>query len=240
MAGDELARDGMAKDAEPVGSQKDASEAPDAQDLPGEDLKSGAEQGEAEGGAAWQADLERLEQTVALLRDEVERWRKQAVDWQNQYLQLQTDFRRYRQRMQDEATRLRERVTGDVIGRLLPVLDDLERAAEAAREHDITKAREALVQGVDMVRANFYQALQQFGLAPVETQATRFDPSVHEAVGFEITRELPDGYILRETRRGYRLGEHVLRPAQVIVAKSPESTDGGQESPGEPAQPAGD
>lgn len=226
----------MVRDDEPTKDEKDMKDTDGVNEAQAVDerAEAGAKAEETVSAEAviesLRAEVDRLSAENAALRNDVEKFRKLGAEWQNQYLQLQADFRRHRQRTQEEAARLRERAAESLIGRLLPVFDDLERAAGAARDHDVTVAREALVQGVDMVRAGLYQVLQQAGLTPVETVAARFDPNIHEAVGFEITDKVPDGYVLQETRRGFRLGERLLRPAQVIVARSPGTDTEGQAS----------
>jgi molecular chaperone GrpE len=100
---------------------------------------------------------------------------------------------------------------------LLPVLADLERALEAAEEHEEAKLEE----GVRLVHRELRDALSKEGLVEVETDG-EFDPHVHEALLTQPSEE-DDGVILQVIQKGYRLGDRVLRPARVVVSQgSPE------------------
>lgn len=203
-------------------SEKEAVAAPPSP--PGE--AAGSQVPEANGEEIdYRARAAELEAENEKLRQEVERLRGLAGEWQIKYRELESDFRRLRVRTQEEISSIRERAAEKLISRLLPVLDDLERASAAARGHDAMAARQALTEGVEMILANLRQVLEEEGLSPVAAEAGLFDPEIHEAVGYEITDEVPHGTVLRAIRRGYRLRDHLLRPASVIVARgqAPES-----------------
>jgi molecular chaperone GrpE len=98
---------------------------------------------------------------------------------------------------------------------LLPVLDDLERALEAAEEHEEAK----LEDGVRLVHRQLAETLRKEGLAEIETDGV-FDPHVHEALLAQPGGdEVESGHVLQVLQKGYRLGDRVLRPARVIVAE---------------------
>jgi molecular chaperone GrpE len=99
------------------------------------------------------------------------------------------------------------------------VLDDLERALAAAEEHEEAKLEE----GVRLVHRELADALQREGLAEIETNG-RFDPHVHEALLAQPS-EAEEGSVIEVVQKGYRLGDHVLRPARVVVA-GPREDDG--------------
>jgi molecular chaperone GrpE len=96
---------------------------------------------------------------------------------------------------------------------LLPVLDDLERALEAAAQHEEAKLEE----GVQLVQRELRDALTKEGLVEIETNG-RFDPHVHEALLSQPSEE-DDGAILEVIQKGYRLGDRVLRPARVVISQ---------------------
>ena len=106
------------------------------------------------------------------------------------------------------ASRANERLVKE----LLPVLDDLERALEAANEHEEAKLEE----GVRLVHRSLAAALEKQGLAEIETNG-RFDPHVHEALLAQPS-EAEEGSVVQVLQKGYRLGDHVLRPARVVVS----------------------
>jgi molecular chaperone GrpE len=78
-----------------------------------------------------------------------------------------------------------------------------------------------------LVHENLVKALRDFGLEPIEAAHEGFDPSIHEALMHQPTDEMPPGRVMEQVTRGYRLRERVLRPARVIVSKTPDGTTGG-------------
>ena len=124
------------------------------------------------------------------------------------------DFDNYRKRAARDQQSLATRAAERLVGTLLPVLDDLERALEAAEEHEEAKLEE----GVRLVHRELAQALRNEGLEEVPTDGT-FDPHVHEALMARPDEEREPGAILDVFQKGYRLGDRVLRPARVVVAE---------------------
>jgi molecular chaperone GrpE len=141
---------------------------------------------------------------------EVERERDEHLD---DLKRVAAEFENYRKRVaRDQATppaRAHERLVKE----LLPVLDDLERALEAASEHQEGKVEE----GVRLVQRELQEALGKEGLVEIETNGN-FDPHVHEAL-LSQPSEQDDGAILEVLQKGYRLGDRVLRPARVVVSQ---------------------
>jgi molecular chaperone GrpE len=133
---------------------------------------------------------------------------------------LQADFENYRKRAQRDQDSLVARAGERIVKELLPVLDDLERAIEAANQHEEAK----LEDGVKLVHRQLEQLLEKEGLAPVETDG-RFDPHVHEALLTQPS-EADEGAVIEVLQKGYRLGDRVLRPARVVVA-GPKEAPGG-------------
>jgi molecular chaperone GrpE len=100
---------------------------------------------------------------------------------------------------------------------LLPVLDDLERAEEAAREHRTRSVEE----GVALVARSFAEVLRKEGLEEVATDG-KFDPHVHEAL-LSQPSEAEEGSVIEVLQKGYRLGDRVIRPARVVIASAPKA-----------------
>jgi molecular chaperone GrpE len=123
------------------------------------------------------------------------------------------EFENYRKRVARDQESLAARAHERLVKELLPVLDDLERALEAAAEHEEAKLEE----GVRLVRRELSEALAKEGLREVETNG-RFDPHVHEAL-LSQPSDRDDGAILEVIQKGYRLGDRVLRPARVVVSQ---------------------
>jgi molecular chaperone GrpE len=130
------------------------------------------------------------------------------------YLRLAADFDNYRKRVAREHAELTQRANERLLHELLPVLDDLERALEAAAEHEEVKLEE----GVKLVHRSFLALLERHGLSEIETNGA-FDPYVHEALLAQPAEDAEEGSVLQVLQKGYRLGDRVLRPARVIVAE---------------------
>jgi molecular chaperone GrpE len=141
----------------------------------------------------------------------------QVTRERDEYLQLlqrvQADFENFRKRTVREQERLVSHAHERLVRELLPVLDDLERALEAAERHEEAQ----LVEGVQLVQKALRQALAKEGLAEIPTDGA-FDPHVHEALLTQPGGDAEPGSVLEVVQRGYRIGDKVVRPARVIVA----------------------
>jgi molecular chaperone GrpE len=123
---------------------------------------------------------------------------------------VQAEFDNYRKRAaRDQQSRL--------VKELLPVLDDLERALEAAEAHEEAKLEE----GVALVTRSFADVLRKEGLEEVPTEG-KFDPHVHEAL-LSQPSEAEEGAVIEVLQKGYRLGDRVIRPARVVIASAPKA-----------------
>jgi molecular chaperone GrpE len=126
---------------------------------------------------------------------------------------LKAEFDNYRKRTARDQDALVARASERLVFALLPVLDDLGRALEAAEQHEEAKLEE----GVRLVHRALADALAREGLLEIETDG-KFDPNVHEAL-LAQPAEVESGTVLDVVQKGYRLGDRVLRPARVIVAE---------------------
>jgi molecular chaperone GrpE len=124
------------------------------------------------------------------------------------------EFENYRKRAARDQENLAARAAERLVRELLPVLDGLERALEAAEEHEEAKLEE----GVRLVHRQLAEALRKEGLQEVPTEGD-FDPHVHEALMARPDEGREAGGILDVVQKGYRIGERVIRPARVIVAE---------------------
>ena len=127
---------------------------------------------------------------------------------------VQADFENYRKRAVREQERLVAHAHERLVRELLPVLDDLERALEAAERHEEAQ----LIEGVKLVEKSLRASLAKEGLAEIDTDGP-FDPHVHEALLTQPSDASASGSILEVVQRGYRFGDRVVRPARVIVAE---------------------
>ncbi len=156
--------------------------------------------------ARLQAELEartaELESSRAEARENFERWARSQADFDN--------FRRRSRQEREEVTRF---AAEGLLLDLLPVLDNLERAMNADAQAETWK------QGVEMTVRQLLAALQSHGLSPIEALGQPFDPNLHEAVMQLDSDEHDEGTVLGEVRRGYRLGDRVIRPSLVQVSR---------------------
>ena len=127
---------------------------------------------------------------------------------------LAADFDNYRKRAVRDQQAFAARAAERLVAKLLPVLDDLERALDAAEHHEEAK----VLEGVEMTRSALANALTSEGVEEIVAEGI-FDPHVHEALLAQPAEGVEPGSIIQVVQRGYRLGDAVLRPARVIVAE---------------------
>ena len=136
--------------------------------------------------------------------------------------QLQTETDATRQRLNRAADERALRDKADFIAGLLPVLDNLQRATEAA---DTGGAPEVIAEGLRRTAASFESALAAAGVEPIEAVGESFDPELHEAIETAEVSAEDEGKVLSEHARGYRIGERLLRPARVKVGRYSEKAN---------------
>jgi molecular chaperone GrpE len=154
-----------------------------------------------------------LEEQVSSLEERAALLEKERDEHLDHLKRVAAEFDNYRKRVARDQQSLAARAHERLVKELLPVLDDLERALEAASEHEEAKLEE----GVRLVHRELQEALAKEGLQEIETNG-RFDPHVHEAL-LSQPSERDDGAILEVLQKGYRLGDRVLRPARVVVSE---------------------
>jgi molecular chaperone GrpE len=151
--------------------------------------------------------------TKAELEERLAEIERERDEYLNDLKRVAADFENYRKRVARDQEGLVARAHERIVKELLPVLDDLERALEAAAEHEEAKLEE----GVRLVHRELVEALAREGLVEVETDGP-FDPHVHEAL-LSQPSEREDGLVIEVLQKGYRLGDRVLRPARVVVSQ---------------------
>ena len=184
-------------------------------DFTTEDLfgSGGVETDETAGGPATaeliatRAELKRVEAENAELKDRLAR--------------RQADFENYRKRVERERSETYNRVVADVAAKLLPVLDNLKRALDSEASVEASESDEFrhFLSGVDLIYKQLNGVLDALGVKPIAAVGEQFDPHVHEAVTAEATDEYEPDTVMQEIVAGYRLGDKLIRPALVKVAK---------------------
>ena len=155
---------------------------------------------------------------LAELRSELEETKAQATEYLDGWQRAQAEFANYRKRQEAEWAQMRARATADILQKILPAVDDLERALSASPDDmDQSTWRE----GITMIKAKLDTIFESEGVTSIETAGQPFDPTYHEAVTYEEADGYEEGQIIGEVQKGYMLGERILRPALVRVAKAP-------------------
>ena len=138
-------------------------------------------------------------------------------DYIQQYKGAASEFEESRARARRDVAKEVERGKRAILVELLEIVDNLDRAIESGKD---ARTVDVLVHGVEMVRQQFLQRLEGFGIQPIQPLHQPFDPDLHEAIAVvPATRAEDDEKVLGVIRRGYRIGDEVLRPAQVAVGR---------------------
>jgi molecular chaperone GrpE len=153
--------------------------------------------------------LEELKQRAAKADEHWDRLLRTTADFDN--------FRKRAAREKQEAIRF---ANESLMEKLLPVLDSFEMALSAANKADAS-GLESLQAGIGLVQQQLRSVLADAGLELVDATGKTFDPNLHEAVSQQETKDAPEGHVVQQLRKGYKLKDRLLRPATVIVAKQP-------------------
>ncbi|MCS6858943.1 MAG: nucleotide exchange factor GrpE [Abditibacteriales bacterium] len=163
-----------------------------------------------------------LQQQLEELQRELNMLREQNQELNDQYLRALADMENARRRHLRELADRQQFANERLINDLLPVLDNLERALEAASH---TQNNEGLKEGVELTARQFLAVLMSYGVSPIDAIGQPFNPALHEAVGQVETDEHPEGIIAAELQRGYVLHGRTLRPSRVMVAQRKVTSD---------------
>ncbi len=154
---------------------------------------------------------------VTALRQQVETLQAQVDEYLDDLRRERAAFQNYKKRQENERAELRQMAQAGLLVQLLPVLDDFERALEAIPADE---ADQAWVEGVALIYRKLRTILENTGVQEIQVQAGQaFDPFIHQAVTHEEHDDHDEGEIIAVVQKGYKLGERVLRPAMVRVAK---------------------
>lgn len=165
-------------------------------------------------------------QTVTLSAEEYGVLMAQIEELRDRYLRAAADFDNFRKRAEKEKENIICYANEKLIGDLLPILDNLERALSADREGTSV---ESILEGVHMISGQLHSVLKACGLEPVQSVGSEFDPQVHEAVGVLPSENHEEGTVVSEFQKGYRLKGKVLRHSMVHVAGQPGGSSTGEE-----------
>jgi molecular chaperone GrpE len=133
-------------------------------------------------------------------------------------LRSQADFENYKKRSAREKEEAVKYANSALLERLIHIVDNFELGLEAARSEGETSP---VFSGMSMVLKQLMDFLTEQGLQPIDATGEKFDPNLHEAIAHEPSEQFPEGVVIRQTRRGYRMKDRLLRPSSVVVSSGP-------------------
>lgn len=152
---------------------------------------------------------------VAALRQELAEVKAQEAEYLDGWQRARAELSNARKRFQREREQTYANAKGDALTQVLPIVDDFERALETMPEHlsDLT-----WTEGIVLIQRNLERLLAQSGATAIEAVGQEFDPFLHEALTHEPSETVPEGQVIAELQKGYRMGDRVLRPSVVRVS----------------------
>ncbi len=164
---------------------------------------------------AYNKNEEQAEKDVQSLEEELKTLRSQLEDEKSRHLRTRADFDNFRKRMEREAEAKRTNAKKEILLDLLKYLDYFDQARKQVQDP-------AAAKGLDIMARQLHELLHKHEVRPIECLGQPFDPEEHEGVGYIATAEHPEGCVAEELCCGYKLGDTLLQPARVMVAKNPE------------------
>ncbi len=161
------------------------------------EIRDGADETEGDPHATLQADLDRFRDLA---------------------LRSQADFDNYKKRAAREKEDAIKYANSSLLERLTAILDNFELGLSAAKSEG---ENSPIYAGMSMVMKQLTDFLAENGLQPIAAEGAKFDPNLHEAIAHEASAQVPEGIVIRQTRRGYRLKDRLLRPSSVVVSSGP-------------------
>ena len=154
-----------------------------------------------------------LSAEVEALKKQLEEAEARVSEYKDSWMRSQAEFQNYKKRIERDNDMLRAHMKGDIVKKILPVLDDLERALQNR------PADESWANGIELIARKFQSVLESEGIKRIEAEGKEFDPNFHEAISNEPNDEVESGHVIAVVQNGYMLGERVIRPALVRVAQ---------------------
>lgn len=136
-----------------------------------------------------------------------------VIEYKDGWARAQAEFQNYKKRVERDNDLMRSSMKGDIIKKVLPALDDLERALQNRPADD------AWANGIELIARKMQNILDSEGLTRIQAKGVAFDPNFHEAISHEPSDEVESGFVIDVVQNGYVIGERVLRPALVRVAQ---------------------
>jgi molecular chaperone GrpE len=202
----------MSKKKSKEAEERLAEEVPETKE---EKKETEGESPELEEALAEAEPAEEVDELVAL-RQELEEQKAKAAEYLDGWQRARAEFANYRKRIEKEQEDMIKSANGAFITRLLPVMDDFERAFQTL---PLDLMGMTWLEGITLIQRKLQMLLAQEGVTVIETEGRLFDPTLHQAVTHEESEEHEEGQIIGEVQKGYKIGDKVLRPSLVRVAK---------------------
>jgi molecular chaperone GrpE len=203
----------MKKRSEEKTKQEEAKTPMDQADgLPQEDSAPIQEEADAEDEQPTAAFKEEYQQ----LEKDLEQSRQQATQNLEGWQRERAEFSNYKRRIEREQAQMAQNITAEVIRKYLVILDDLERALKARPEEG---EGAAWAQGIELIYRKLQNVLEAEGVIRIQAETEMFNPNVHEAISHEESPDHESGDIIEVVQQGYKIGERIIRPALVRVAR---------------------
>jgi molecular chaperone GrpE len=156
---------------------------------------------------------EQVSTEVEALKKQLEETEAKVSEFKDSWLRSQAEFQNYKKRIERDNELMKFSMKGDIVKKILPVLDDLERALQNRPADDLW------ANGIELVVRKFQNIVESEGIKRIEAEGAEFDPNFHEAISNEPSEEVESGHVIAVVQNGYMLGERVIRPALVRVAQ---------------------
>ncbi|KAA3657660.1 MAG: nucleotide exchange factor GrpE [Chloroflexi bacterium] len=161
------------------------------------------------------ASAEEVEEVELTIEEQLEAAQAETADFRDRWMRVQAEFVNARKRMDKQRLQTYQNATVDLTAKLLPAIDDFERAIENVPTE---VSENSWFEGIELVQKKLVGVLENIGVQPIEAIGQPFDPNFHEAIQQEPSDEYESGMVARELQKGYQLGDRVIRPSLVTVA----------------------
>jgi molecular chaperone GrpE len=168
------------------------------------------------GGADAQVATEPSATEAIVSTDPIADLQRERDDYYDRWIRKAAEFDNYRKRVERERREQADQAILDLLEQLLLVVDDFDRALTM----DAGENGAAYRKGVELIHAKLHDLLRRYGVRPIEALGTDFDPNIHQAVLHESSPDHREGEVIGELRKGYMIGDRLLRPAMVKVARA--------------------
>ena len=166
-----------------------------------------------DGSESISSEVEQLSAEIEELKKKLSEAESKISEYKDSWLRSQADFQNYKKRLERDNELMYASMKGDIIKKVLPALDDLERALQNRRPGD------SWADGIELIARKLQNMLESEGIKKIDALGAEFDPKFHEAISHEPADSAKSGHVIGVVQNGYMLGERVIRPAMVRVAQ---------------------